>query len=281
MGMMSKPRIGVLKWILIGLFLYGSLAFSQGDTGFLRGKGSLDLAVSYTDDSYDSFWIGSERITDAPFGEVTRTTINLYAAYGISDNIDLVTSLSHVKSETDAVFDSESDLQDLTVYLKWKAHSRQWGNGRLNLLLAPGGKVPVSDYEDNAVPALGDGQADIRLRGIAQYQWNNGSFISLESGYDLRFEDTPNEVPIHLTAGTTFANLLTVSAFLSDISSQGGYDIGEGPFYGVKEEFTRYGIGLFIRVNNKVGVSAYGWSTTDGLNTGDVDGFSLGLVWRM
>jgi len=274
-------RLELPKWLSIGLVLIAPLAFSQGDSGFLRGKGRLDLALSYNEDTYDSFWIGSDRITDAPFGEVTRTTVNLYAAYGLSDDMDLVSSLSQVKSETDAVFDSESDLQDLSVHLKWRLQSRPLGSGTFNFLFSPGVKVPVSDYENDAVPALGDGQTDLRLRGIAQYLWNNGAFVSLESGYDIRFEDTPNEIPVHLTAGTTFVEVLTVTAFLSDISSQGGYDIGEGPFYGVEEEFTRYGIGLYFRVSDLFGVSLNGWTTSSGINTGDVDGYSLGLVWRM
>jgi len=255
--------------------------FGQGDSGFLRGKGALDLALSYSEDAYDSFWVGSTRMTDAPFGEVTRTTVNLYAAYGLSDEIDLVASLSHVSSDTEAVFASESDLQDLSVQLKWRVFQKTLGPGRLGILLAPGAKVPVSDYEDNAVPAIGDGQADLRSRVIVQYVWNNGAFLALDTGYDIRFEDTPNELPIHLSTGTTFFGKLTLSGFLSDISSQGGYDIGEGPFYGVEEEYTRYGVGLYYRFGDAFGVSASGWTTSAGLNTGDVDGFSLGLVWRI
>jgi hypothetical protein len=274
-------RLCSIRWFSACCFLACTLAYSQGDSGFLRGKGALDLALSYSEDTYDSFWVGSDRVTDAPFGEVTRTTINLYAAYGLSQQTDLVVGLSHVGSETDAVFDSESELQDFTMHLKWRAFGEELGQGRLNLLLSPGIKVPVSDYENDAVPAIGDGQTDLRLRGIAQYVWNSGAYIALETGYDIRFEDTPNEIPIHLTAGATFFDHVTVSAFISNISSQGGYDIGEGPFYGVEEEYTRYGSSVYLRVQPRFGISLSGWATSAGKNTGDVTGFSFGLVWRI
>jgi len=280
--MFGEPKPWPLcLWHLIFLSSFIPLCHAQGDSGFLRGKGNLDLAISYTEDAYDSFWVGSNRVVDAPFGEVTRSAANLYGAYGLTDKIDLVSSLSYVRSETEAVFETEEDLQDLFLQVKWKAFSKDFAGGTFNFLLGPAIKVPVSHYEDNAVPALGDGQVDLRFRTIFQYVTKGGSFFALDTGYDFRFEETPNEVPIHLTCGHTFWNKVTVGAFISNISSQGGYDIGEGPFYGVEEEYTRYGFQLYFRLRDKFGLSVTGWTTSDGLNTGDVDGFSLGAVWRL
>ncbi len=95
---------------LLGLAATSSSALGQGDTGFLRGKGNLDFVLSYSLDTYDEFWIGDDKISDAPFGRVDRNAINGYLAYGLTDDIDITASMSWVYVETDDVFDDNDAL---------------------------------------------------------------------------------------------------------------------------------------------------------------------------
>src|SRR6185295_19285526 len=99
------------------LFGIPAAAAAKGDTGFLRGEGHSDVALSFTRDSYDHFWVGDDRVEDPAVGEVTRDSYNLYAAYGMSHDTDLVLNAAYVTSESDGTggFDDESDLQDLVV----------------------------------------------------------------------------------------------------------------------------------------------------------------------
>lgn len=271
--------------LLIGFFLLGitfttPVLRAQGDAGFLRGAGRTDLSFSYSEDYYDRFWIGTESVEDAPFGEVVRHTANVNVAYGLREDMDLTINGSFVYVTTDAVFDKEEDLQDLTLQWKWRFWSKNTASGRLNLLFAPAIKTPFTDYEDNAVPAIGDGQTDLRLRGILQYVWHDGTYLALETGYDFRFDEPGNEFPFHLMGGTTFADRVTLSGFASRMDSRDGYDIGAGPFPGVEEDYTRAGLHLYGRLTERFGVAASAWTTLDGRNTGDVDGFSIGVVLR-
>ncbi len=255
-------------------------AVAQGDSGFLRGKGKLDVALSYGLDTYDEFWVGGDKISGAPFGRVTRHNVNVYAAYGLTDSIDLALNGSYVYASSEEIFEDEHGLQDLTTQLKWRFFSKKLGPGTLNLLAAPALQVPMSHYEDNAVTAIGDGSVDLGLRGIAQYVFDNGIFFALETGYDVRFDAAPDEYPLHLTAGATVFGKLTVTGFYSLIDSLGGYDIGQGPFPGVEEQYHRAGGVIYYRINETVGISGSAWTTFDGKNTGDVDGFSLGVVLK-
>lgn len=249
------------------------------DSGFLRGTGRLDLSIGYSLDTYDRFWVGGSRVDNPPFGRVERHALNLRAEYGLADDLDLIGNVSAVRSTIDAVFDDETSLQDLITGIKWRARSWRLGPGSFNVLAAPSLKIPLADYEDDAVNAIGDGQVDLRLRGILQYHFDAGPFVAVESGYDVRFDDPPDEVPIGLTAGFT-AGVATISAFFLRVDALGGYDIGQGPFPGVGEEYDRLGIATYWRLHGRVGVSVSWWTTLDGRNTGDVDGGALGVVVR-
>ncbi len=271
-------RRGAPGWLAAMLVLAASqMAQAQGDSGFLRGEGNLDLVLSYGLDTYDEFWIGDSKVTNPPFGRVTRQYFTVYGAYGITDSIDLTLNAAYVHVDTDAVFNDEDGLQDLAASAKMRFIQERFGSMTLNVLAAPGVKVPMTHYEDNSVPAIGDGQVDLRLRGIIQLVHDSGAFIALETGYDVRFDAPHDEVPINLTAGITF-DRITLSGFVTRIESLGGHDIGQGSFPGVEEEYWRVGGGVYCRLTETLGITASGWTTLDGRNTGDVDGFSAGVV---
>jgi len=264
------------------IFVLGlsTTALAQGDSGFLRGKGKLDVAVTAFSDRYDEFWFGSNRVTNPPFGEVRRDSLNLYVAYGLTNTMDITASAAYVRSETEAVFEGERDFQDFVAQLKWLLHTWKGNHGKLNFLLAPGVKVPLTDYENDAVPAIGDEQVDFRLRGIVQCHFNNGAYVALESGYDVRNGLPGDEVPVHLTGGFCVGQALTISGYYSNIDSLDGYDIMEGPFYGVEEDIEKVGICAYCRILEGFGVTAGLGNTLSGRNTGDVHSYSLGTVFR-
>lgn len=253
-------------------------ALAQGDSGFLRGKGNLDVALSYSLDTYDEFWVGRTKVSMPMVGRVKRHTGSVYGAYGLTDDIDLTATLSFVSAESSGGAPTEDSFQDLTAALRWRALRHEVDGGAFSLVLSPGLKTPLTSYEDDAITAIGDGQTDIRLRVTGQYLWSNGLFVALETGYDIRTDDPKDEIPLHLTVGGTIGEDLTLTAFYSKIISTGGYDIGAGPFPGVKEEYDRVGAGAYYRFTRNFGISASGWTTLRGRNTGKATGFSIGGV---
>jgi hypothetical protein len=258
-----------------------SVAFAQGDTGFLRGDGRFNLAASYGIDSYEKFWIGTDKVRDPGVGDVDRESVNLYGAYGLTDDLDVQANASYVRSEADgsADLDTEDDFQDAAVGVKWRFLDRRLGPGGFSVLAAPAVKFPLSDYENNSPVAIGDGQWDYRARGIAHYQFDFGLWVSVESGYDVRSSRPDDEFPLAVTVGYTFFERVTLSPFYTLVDSLGGYDIGEGPFPGTEEDYERIGIGAYVRITDWFGVTGSYKTTLDGKNTGDVDGFTIGTVF--
>ena len=271
--------------LVVSLALLAPTLHGQGETGFLRGEGNLDLAITYTHDTYDKFWVGTDKVAMPGVGEVDRTGYGLYAAYGLTDDLDLVLSSAYVEAESDGIAGApdEHDLQDVVLAAKWRvARARQsWGEAWL--ALAPGLKLPGSDYENNAITAIGDGQIDWRGRLIGHLQTNDGWFASLETGYDRRNGAPRDELPFHLTVGGTIAERFTVAPFFSHVESLGGTDIGPpgtNDFPTNEEDFTRVGVSCYARVSARFGLTASWRTTLDGRNTGDVEGFSMGVVLR-
>lgn len=264
-------------------------AFGQGDNGFLRGKGHTDVALTYSYDYYDTFWVGTDEVAMAGVGEITRETYNLWIAHGLREDLDLFISGSLVEAESDGEGagvgfpDRVKDMQDFTAGVKWRFLHEQAMGGHFSLLAAPSVKVPMGTYEDDTPTAIGDGQVDLRGRLIAQYTHASGTFLAVESGYDRRNGVPDDEIPLNVTLGATWGDL-TVTPYYSLVHSQGGYDISDlpqpGGFPGVREEFERAGISAYYRIHQDIGVTG-GWRTTlDGRNTGNADTLMLGLVLR-
>lgn len=258
------------------------LASAQGETGFLRGAGRTDVVIGYTLDYYDEFWVGTDKVEDPGVGEIERTSYTLYAAYGLNDETDLFLSAAYVEAESDGTggFDDESDLQDAVVGAKWRFYRNRMGAGELSLLAVPSVKFPMTDYENNNVTAIGDEQTDIRARAVAHYQHDSGIYLAVETGYDFRFEDVEDEIPLNVTLGATVFERLTISPFYSQVWSDGGPDIGDPgfKFNEVQEEYERAGVSAYFRISEQLGATFLWRTTMDGRNTGDADAFGFGLV---
>src|SRR6185295_11849402 len=106
-------------------------------------------------------------------------------------------------------------------------------------------KIPLSHYESDALTAIGDGQIDYRARAIAQYRFDNGMFVAVESGFDYRTEGPPNEIPFNAMVGATFFGRVTVTPFYTLVHSRGNKDIGQTDFPSVREEATRWGVSAY------------------------------------
>jgi hypothetical protein len=176
------------------------------------------------------------------------------------------------------------ELEDLVLGAKWRAYQTGAGPGSFSFALLPSIKLPLSDYEDDAVTAVGDGQVDLRLRGVAQYQV--GSFwAALESGFDRRNGAPADEIPASLTLGYNPVEGLTVMPFYSLVESRGGIDISDVPagggFPSTEEEYERAGLQVYGRLGGGWGWSAGYRTTVDGKNTRDADSFWIGAVLQI
>ena len=257
-------------------------AAAQGDTGFLRGRGKTDLSISYAAERFDEVYVGTDKASSSALGDVTHESFNLHVAHGLTSELDLFAAASWVDAENDGTIKAhdESQLQDAIGGVKWRVHGPdRFGPGNFSLLLAPSIKVPISHYEAKRVTAIGDGQIDYRARAIAHYRFDIGCWASVESGFDYRSEGPDNELPLNVTVGFPVTRWVTVMPFWSTVWSGGTSDIGQTDLPNVEEEYQRAGVTIYAHLDKSFGLTA-GWKTTlDGKNTGDLDGYWVGLVF--
>ena len=245
--------------------------------GFLPARGHGDLAVSYTAEGYDEFWVGETKVSDPGVGEVDIKSFSVWVQWGLLDNLAIVANLPYVDASSDGLGGFEdSGLQDLSVLFKYRFLS----SGPHNLVGGLGVRTAAQDYEPNLPVDLGDNTTDVLFRLVYQFQ-TQSFYISQQVGYDLRSDDAPDGYPLYTELGFT-AGRVTFGGFYSQLTADGGTDIGDPGFTfpSNKEEYSKWGLKLYARVTDRFGLSAAYFATLDGRNTGDSDGFSVGAVFH-
>ena len=258
--------------------------FAQDLNGFFPAPGEMQLALSYSSESWDEFWRGSEKVGTPPgLGKADISSVNLWLRYGVSRRLALVANLPYVDAHSDGNpgFD-ESSLQDLTVLAKYRfaEYGGHGGDRRLRHVLAVAGGVrtPAADYEANLPLDVGDGTTDVLFRFV--YQLERGRFyLSQQVGYDLRSEDAPDGFPFYTELGFRTGRVTWIGS-LHALWADGGTDIGDPGFTfpSNRDEYQKIGARIFARLNERLGLTAGVFETLDGRNSADSSGFFAGLV---
>jgi hypothetical protein len=248
--------------------------------GFLRERGRGDVALSYTAESYDEFWVGDDKVSDPGVGEVDTRTLSLWLAYGITDRLTFVAELPYVDTEGDGTGDFEQkDLQDVTALAVYRLASAGT-NARSQFVGAFGLRTIASNYEPNSPVDVGDGTADWLFRFIYQLTWRR-LYVSQQIGFDLRSGDAPDGFPFYTELGATWGPV-TYNLFYSRLRAEEGTDIGDPGFTfpSNEEEYDRIGGKVYGRITDHFGVSGAYFTNLDGRNTGDASGVSIGVNVR-
>lgn len=259
---------------VLGLLLATPLAATNLN-GFMPGQGHGNLALSYTAESYDQFWVGDREVSDPGVGEVEIDSLSVWFQWGFTENLALVADAAYVDASSDGLGGfGDSGLQDASLLLK----QRFLSSGPHSLVGGLGVRTALSDYEANLPVDLGDDTTDALLRLV--YQAEIGSFyVSQQVGYDLRGDDAPDGLPLYTELGYTFGPT-TLTLFYFNLIADGGTDIGDQGFTfpSNKDETTRLGLKIYSRVNERFGFGLAGFDTLDGRNSGETSGFSGSLL---
>lgn len=264
-----------------------SLAIAAGATvspaaamdlnGFLRQEGHGDVALSFTSESYDEFWVGSTKVSDPGVGKVKTRSTSLWVAYGLTPKLTVVGTVPYVDADSDGLggFHDEH-LQDLSLMGLYRIGA--FGQGiRHRFVGGLGFRTIASNYEANQPVDTGDGTADALARVV--YQIEAGRFYaSQQVGFDRRGGDAPDAFPLYTEAGMTWGPV-TCTAFYSHLDAKEGTDIGDPGFTfpSNDDEYERVGAKVYGRVSDFFGVSGMWFTTLDGENVGDTAGFAVGI----
>jgi hypothetical protein len=273
---MHGRRYGALAALLA---LFAGTASALDLNGFMPAKGEGTVALSYTSEGYDEFWVGDFKVSDPGVGEVEIDTISLWARYGITDRIALVANVPYVDATSDGLGGFEdSGAQDLSALVTFRALAG--GSSVQHRLVVGGGfRTPLSDYEANLPVDLGDGTTDVLLRLVYQLEVN-GFYASQQVGYDLRGDEAPDGLSLYTEAGYSWPRL-TVNAFYLVYDADGGTDIGDPGFTfpSNQDETERFGAKVHVRFAEAIGAYVAMFDTLDGRNSGDTSGVSAGFTF--
>jgi hypothetical protein len=279
----NHSRKNPIRILLATCWLTLAPAALAGDlTGFLPAAGTGNLAISYTDESYDEFYRGTEKVsTPGVLGEITTRSTSLWFNWGLTDRLALVVDAAVVNVDSDGTGGLEdSGPQNLTAQLAYRLWSRSDGATRHSLVGAVGVQTPLEGYVANAPVARGDNTTDGLLRLVYLLQ-HDSFYWSQQVGYDLRDGDAPDGVPIYTELGWSTGRLTWIlwhSLYIAD----SGTDIGQPGFTfpSNQEEFQRLGAKAVARFGDRWSGFVGVFDTIDGRNSGDASGASIGLIFH-
>lgn len=264
--------------------------------GFMKEKGKGSITVSHSIESYDEVFLVPERVDRVPvFDQVDISATSLYIDYAFTEDFMVVANLPFIRSEGNAIEASQENngfenvregVQDLSVYTKYRLHTAELGNGKLDFIGSIGVEFPVGDYAVDeglqSIIAIGNRSTDLNGLGIFTYKHNSGFFATGQLGYSIRSNQVPDAFLNQLKLGYA-AEKFYIDAFVANQISQDGVDIlGEGFtgfFPATQVNFTRIGLNAYVPIVDSIGISAGANTYVAGRNLGVSTGFYGGLTY--
>jgi hypothetical protein len=285
----------MLRKLLLPLLL-PAVSLAQGPLdGYLKGKGRLDLAPSFSFNNANKFDGANGQTYDEGYkGQL----LSLFAEYGVTEKFDLVAVGSYVFTA------SQSGLQDGGLFAKYRPFYEKIGNsGKLGVLFGTGVGFPLSDYEPLATGALGQKAVFVPARLLLQLETPSGLFFNLTGGYNWRLDELdendieaiqaerPDYEPVEPPNYATFlfkigfpAAHYYLDAWVEQQVTSGGADYVPGvpdlpQAYGVS--YTQIGGTAYYSENGKNGFYASSGYILGGRNTSRILRLTFGMVFKL
>jgi len=141
----------------------------------------------YSYSSWKNYWEGTLKRDNENLGTVSTQMIGMMGNYGISRKLNALFSVPYVKTKASAgTLHGMDGLQDLSLFLKWRALEKKLGDGKLSLFGIAGASFPLSDYVADFLPlSIGLQTKTGSARVMADYLWGN-LFATGSATYVLR-----------------------------------------------------------------------------------------------
>lgn len=272
------------------------LAAAQGPLdGYLKGKGVLDLAPSFSINDAKKFDGAGGLTYEEPYkGQL----LNLFAEYGLTKKFDLVATAAAVFTPL------QSGLQDGGLFVKYRPLYREIGNaGKVGVLFGTGASFPLSNYKVTATGALGQRAITVPAKLILQWETPLGLFLNLTGGYHFRLDEIkaadiaiirqqrPDYEPVDPQNFTTFLVKLGFPArhFYLDGWAEWQHTSGGADYvqnvtdlpqsYGVS--YTQIGGTAYYSDNGRTGFYISGGRILSGRNTSRIQRITFGMVFKI
>ena len=269
--------------------------------GFAPKKNELSVTASYTNSTFDEFYVGTDKVDVPVHEEISQDIISLYAKYGITDRLSVVLSVPYISADNDSGLadpvngeNSISGVQDISVALKYTTASFDLKGNNLDFITGLTANIPTNDYEPNGILSLGSGALAIDVTTGLHYKAKSGFFSTVLASYSFRGDADNNLLPEGGDFGVPNAFLLNskvgyasdfiyVEAWASLQNSEEGRDISDADFGGrfpeTNVDYTKVGITLYKNIIPQIGLSLGYGKVIDGRNVGQSTTYSAGLTY--
>ena len=286
------------------LFLMiSSIISAQTDIdAVMMEKNAFCIGPMFGYSSWTNYWEGTLKRENLNLGDVSTQMYSVMGNYGITNKLNVLFGLPYVKTKASAgQLNGQEGVQDLSLWVKWKAFSKKIASGRLSLIAIGGYSFPISDYTADFLPmSIGLESKNLSLRGMADYQ--RGSWFGTVSGtYVVRSNITldrnsyyttemhytnevemPDAATFQLRLGYR-GSLMGVEAIVNNWTTLGGFDITRNNMPFPSNRMNSTTVGLNIKCNPRAfpGMSliANGGYTVAGRNVGQSLGINAGLFY--
>jgi len=164
------------------------IANAQTDMdAIMMEKNAFCVGPMYSYSSWKNYWEGTLKRENLNMGTVSTQMIGLMGNYGISRKVNALFSVPYVKTKASAgTLHGLDGVQDLSLFLKWRALEKKLGDGKLSLFGIAGGSIPLSDYVADFLPlSIGLQTKTASARVMVDYLWGN-LFATGSATYVLR-----------------------------------------------------------------------------------------------
>ncbi|GJM31817.1 MAG: hypothetical protein DHS20C18_08180 [Saprospiraceae bacterium] len=159
----------------------------------MPNPGQTDIALSYSGERFDTYIFGMDK------QDVSLRTLSysLFLEHGLSQRSSVVVSVPYL-----SIDDENQGLQDASLFLKYRNQYQSNDNGTFSIITAVGLSFPLSQYPVDTQNPIGQRATIFGGRLLAQYNFNSGLFLHLQSGFDFRVIPEPQSaIPVLFRLG--------------------------------------------------------------------------------
>ena len=241
----------------------------------MRGKNKLDAAFSLSQENGGKYYAGPTLIDL----DVSRTSVGLFGALGLTDHIDLVASVPLVNFKP----------QDAALFIKLGTHNIKIKSVRLSLIGAVGASAPMTNYRTETTSAIGQRATQVQPRFVTQLTGSK-TFINLRGGYNAALTPVRSSYLYSAKVGY-FKNKAYADLWFEIQTAIGGKDYqgvdnlatdtGADRFRDLGVSYMRVGGVYYSQWKEKIGLFIGGGYTLGGRNTFISWRASVGVVAKL
>lgn len=284
-------NVMIVITLLPGITLSGSVSAQTDIDAIMMEKNAFCVGPMYSYSSWKNYWEGTLKRENLNLGRVSTQMFGLMGNLGLTRNVNLLFSAPYVKTKASAgTLHGMKGLQDLSLFVKWRALQGKAGDGRFSLIGIAGVSIPLSNYTPDFLPlsiglhsktALARVMADYQnniffMTGSATYVYRENTEIDRTSYYTTEMHYT-NEVEMPDGANFNFRagirnQRLIAEAIINNWTTLGGFDITRNnmPFPSNRMNATTVGVNVKYVIPSvpQLSIVAGGSTTIAGRNMG-------------